>query len=94
VKPWAATFIRVFLVLVAIGLGLVGLLMSACGGLLLIGGVKQGSMLIGGLACLGACVGLMVGASKASHRVLEIAFIVCLALLAAVVVFFRFGLRP
>lgn len=93
-KPWALTFIRVSLILFAGALGLLGLFMSLCGGLLLIVDAKQASILVGGLACLAACAGLLVSAIKASHRVLEILFILCLVLLAATVFFFRYGLHP
>lgn len=93
-KTWAAEFIRISLILFAAALGLVGLLMSLCGGLLLIADVKEASILVGGLACLAACAGLLVSAIKGSHRVLQIVFILCLVLLGATVLFFRYGLHP
>jgi hypothetical protein len=81
VKPWVASVIRAVLILIAGLVGLVGLFMSACGGILLLGGVKGGAILIAGFLCVGACVALIAWVRAAGHRRLTITLIVLLVLL-------------
>jgi hypothetical protein len=81
VKPWVASIIRALLILIAGLVGLIGLFMSACGGLLLLGGATGGAFLIAGLLCIGACVALLAWASSAGHRALTITLIALLVVL-------------
>jgi hypothetical protein len=81
VKPGVAGFIRVLLILVAGLVGLIGLLMSACGGILLLGGAKGGSLVVLGLACIAACAAFVAWVSSAGHRTLSIILYTLLGLL-------------
>ena len=55
--------------------------MSACGGLLMMGGVTGGSLVAVGLACIAVCAAFLVWVRYASHRALIIILIGILALL-------------
>jgi hypothetical protein len=80
-KEVVAVFVRVLLIFIVGGLGLVGLLMSACGGLLLLFGTRDrevGSLLMGGLIFVGVAVLVSRWLDKASPRAVVITFLVLL----------------
>jgi hypothetical protein len=81
VKPWAANLIRALLIVIAGLVGLIGLFMSACGGLLLLGGAKGGSFVVVGLLCIAACAAFAAWVSSAGQRTLIIILIALLGLL-------------
>jgi hypothetical protein len=79
-KPWVASLIRGLLILIGGLVGLIGLLMSACGGILIFGGVSGASLLLVGVACIAVCAALLVLAHFAGHRALMITLISLLGL--------------
>ena len=73
------TLMRALLILSVGALGLIGLLMSACGGLMMFGGSTFGGgtgLVVGGLACIAVAAGLILWTLKASNRTVLILFLV------------------
>ena len=84
-KAFLFTLLRVLLIISVGSLGLAGLALSACGGLMLFGGSGANGMaglVVAGLACIAIAAGLILWIVKASNRVVLILFLLlCLPLL-------------
>jgi hypothetical protein len=78
VKEFFDTLLRVLLILSAGMLGLVGLLVSTCGGLAAFSGPGTGGafgFIAAGLACIAVAAGLILWISRASRRAVLILFL-------------------
>ena len=77
-KQLLFTIMRVLLIISIGGLGLVGLFMSACGGMVLMGNSRwsdTGWLVAGGLVLIAVSVGLTLWVSKAGNRTVLILFL-------------------